>query len=120
MIFNMLGGSSGSQAETFFLRIGGGLNIQNAQFNINGMFLTEPNYVIGTGDTGDAYEIPVLSMPNTYEGKTYNVCIIMSNRYMFREIDYIPEVKYQIYSSTYAYYFNAVPGQTYRLYVTLD
>ena len=44
MIFNMLGGSSGSQAETFFLRIGGGFGLPDAIFNINGMFITEPNY----------------------------------------------------------------------------
>lgn len=121
MIFNMSGGSSGSQAETFFLRIGGGSQIKSGNFNINGMLITEPNYNLGTGDIGDAYEIPVLSMPNTYEGKTYNVCIIMSSSYMFNIGADIPEVTYNIYGFVArAYYFNAVPGQTYKFNVTLD
>lgn len=121
MIFNMLSGSSGSQTETFFLRIGGASQLKDGKFNINGMFITEPNYAVGTGDIGDAYEIPVLSIPNTYEGNTYNVCIIMSSDYMFSMGSEIPDVEYYIYSVlARVYYFNAVPGQTYKFSITKD
>lgn len=121
MIFNMSGGGSSSHTDSFFLRIGrNDATISSACIFVNGMFITKANYnnIGGSVDIGDAYEIPFLSTPNVYNGESYNsVIILLSNSYYF---DSGAPGTVQYVQNSKIYHFNAVPGETIRLTVSID
>lgn len=113
-----------NKGDTFFLRVGPNAYIVPGDFCINGIFITKENYTIASGNIGDPYEIPVASTPYIVNDTEYNTCIMLIGFYMFTIGGNIIEISRSCnYSANYEvnfYYFNALPGETYKFYVSLD
>lgn len=109
--------------QYFFLRIGGGSNVlQNSDFLINGMFITQANYDLSSGNIGDVIKVPILKTPNVYNGIQYNTCIALHGFYMITLGKNIIEAERVATSDSKCnfYYFNADPNKEYKFSITYD